>query len=138
MHTVPMPCLHSRPSVYLPFLSSVRSCSNFYLALYNIDMGWGFQILFTLSSQLIGIALAGLFRSFLIWYVGELYAGILLIVRIGLPRCFGPPNFLTYLYSLRCTTRVGLHRARPMDGGSRASVGSCLFWVDHMCGIGKL
>ncbi|KAL5323520.1 hypothetical protein ACEPPN_008058 [Leptodophora sp. 'Broadleaf-Isolate-01'] len=35
--------------------------------LYNIDMGWGFQLLFTLSSQLIGISLAGLFRRFLIW-----------------------------------------------------------------------
>ncbi|KPI36864.1 Sexual differentiation process protein isp4 [Cyphellophora attinorum] len=34
---------------------------------YNIDMGWGFQLLFTLSSQLIGIALAGIFRRFLIW-----------------------------------------------------------------------
>ena len=46
-------------------LSNVNLCS----ALYNIDMGWGFQILFTLSSQLIGIAFAGLFRRFLIWYV---------------------------------------------------------------------
>jgi hypothetical protein len=34
---------------------------------YNLDMGWGFQLLFTLSSQLIGIALAGLFRRFVIW-----------------------------------------------------------------------
>lgn len=36
--------------------------------LYDIDLGWGFQLLFTLSSQLIGIALAGMFRRFLIWY----------------------------------------------------------------------
>lgn len=35
--------------------------------LYNLDMGWGFQILFTLSSQVIGIALAGVFRRFLVW-----------------------------------------------------------------------
>lgn len=35
--------------------------------LYNIDLGWGFQLLFTLSSQLIGISLAGMFRRFLIW-----------------------------------------------------------------------
>ncbi|TLD38096.1 small oligopeptide transporter [Venturia nashicola] len=35
--------------------------------LYNIDMGWGFQLLFTLSSQLIGIAFAGMFRRFLVW-----------------------------------------------------------------------
>ncbi|KAF2765591.1 OPT family small oligopeptide transporter [Teratosphaeria nubilosa] len=36
-------------------------------SLYNLDMGWGFQILFTLSSQVIGIALAGMFRRFLVW-----------------------------------------------------------------------
>ncbi|KAF2689089.1 OPT family small oligopeptide transporter [Lentithecium fluviatile CBS 122367] len=34
---------------------------------YNLPMSWGFQLLFTLSSQIIGIALAGLFRRFLIW-----------------------------------------------------------------------
>ncbi|ROW08543.1 hypothetical protein VPNG_06194 [Cytospora leucostoma] len=34
---------------------------------YNINLGWGFQILFTLSSQLIGIGLAGLTRRFLVW-----------------------------------------------------------------------
>jgi OPT family oligopeptide transporter len=36
-------------------------------SLYNLDMGWGFQILFTLSSQVIGIAFAGIFRRFLVW-----------------------------------------------------------------------
>lgn len=36
-------------------------------SLYNLDMGWGFQILFTLSSQIIGIALAGMFRRFLVF-----------------------------------------------------------------------
>lgn len=35
--------------------------------LYNLNMGFGFQILFTLSSQLIGIALSGMFRRFLVW-----------------------------------------------------------------------
>ncbi|KAF2452145.1 OPT family small oligopeptide transporter [Karstenula rhodostoma CBS 690.94] len=35
--------------------------------LYNLPMSWGFQLLFTLSSQVIGIALAGLFRRFLVW-----------------------------------------------------------------------
>ncbi|KAF1967183.1 OPT family small oligopeptide transporter [Bimuria novae-zelandiae CBS 107.79] len=34
---------------------------------YNVKMSWGFQLLFTLSSQVIGIALAGLFRRFLVW-----------------------------------------------------------------------
>ncbi|KAL1966252.1 hypothetical protein VTN77DRAFT_4605 [Rasamsonia byssochlamydoides] len=37
------------------------------IALKAKHMGWGFQLLFTLSSQLIGIALTGLFRRFLIW-----------------------------------------------------------------------
>ncbi|KAI7268677.1 OPT family small oligopeptide transporter [Hortaea werneckii] len=35
--------------------------------LYNLDMGWGCRILFTSSSQVIGIALAGVFRRFLVW-----------------------------------------------------------------------
>ncbi|KJZ70560.1 hypothetical protein HIM_10063 [Hirsutella minnesotensis 3608] len=34
---------------------------------YNVNLGWGFAILFTLSSQLIGIGLTGLFRRFLVW-----------------------------------------------------------------------
>ncbi|CAL5871935.1 uncharacterized protein PFLUO_LOCUS6190 [Penicillium psychrofluorescens] len=35
--------------------------------LYNLDIGWGFQLLFALSSQIIGISLAGVFRRFLVW-----------------------------------------------------------------------
>ncbi|KAI1809521.1 OPT family small oligopeptide transporter [Poronia punctata] len=34
---------------------------------YDINLGWGFALLFSLSSQLIGIAIAGLFRRFLVW-----------------------------------------------------------------------
>ncbi|RFU27680.1 hypothetical protein B7463_g8662, partial [Scytalidium lignicola] len=34
---------------------------------YNMEMGWGFQLIFTLSSQLIGIGLVGLCRRFLVW-----------------------------------------------------------------------
>lgn len=34
---------------------------------YDINMGWGFALLFTLSSQLIGISIAGMFRRFLVW-----------------------------------------------------------------------
>lgn len=34
---------------------------------YDINLGWGFQLLFTLSSQLIGIGLAGLARRFIVW-----------------------------------------------------------------------
>ena len=33
---------------------------------YDVKISWGFQILFTISSQLIGIAMAGLFRRFLV------------------------------------------------------------------------
>lgn len=34
---------------------------------YDVNFGWGFSLLFTLSSQLIGISLAGMFRRFLVW-----------------------------------------------------------------------
>lgn len=34
---------------------------------YNVNLGWGFAFIFTLSSQLIGISLSGMFRRFLIW-----------------------------------------------------------------------
>ncbi|KAI8635539.1 OPT family small oligopeptide transporter [Xylariaceae sp. FL1651] len=34
---------------------------------YNVNFGWGFALLFTLSSQVIGISIAGIFRRFLIW-----------------------------------------------------------------------
>ena len=36
-------------------------------SLYNHDLGVGFQLLFTISSQLIGVCLAGLGRRFLVW-----------------------------------------------------------------------
>jgi OPT family small oligopeptide transporter len=38
-------------------------------------MGWGFQLLFTLSSQLIGIGLAGMFRRFLVWPSAMIWPG---------------------------------------------------------------
>ncbi|KAH8434376.1 small oligopeptide transporter, OPT family [Aspergillus melleus] len=44
--------------------------------LYNLDIGWGFQLLFTLSSQLIGISLAGLFRRFLVWPAAMIWPGM--------------------------------------------------------------
>ncbi|TVY20586.1 Sexual differentiation process protein isp4 [Lachnellula arida] len=44
-------------------------------AFYNLDMGWGFQLLFTISSQLIGISLAGVFRRFLIWPSAMVWPG---------------------------------------------------------------
>ena len=35
--------------------------------LYDYNMGWGFALLFCLSSQLIGIGISGLFRRFNVW-----------------------------------------------------------------------
>ncbi|KAI5861460.1 small oligopeptide transporter [Durotheca rogersii] len=34
---------------------------------YDVNLGWGFALIFTLSSQLIGISLSGMFRRFLVW-----------------------------------------------------------------------
>lgn len=42
---------------------------------YNLNLGWGFSILFLLSSQLIGIALSGLFRRFLVWPAAMMWPG---------------------------------------------------------------
>ncbi|KAJ5895399.1 hypothetical protein N7495_007090 [Penicillium taxi] len=36
-------------------------------SLYDLNIGWGFELLFALSSQIIGISLAGIFRRFLVW-----------------------------------------------------------------------
>ncbi|KAF2162461.1 hypothetical protein M409DRAFT_69069 [Zasmidium cellare ATCC 36951] len=60
-------------------------------SLYNIDLGWGFAIIFTISSQMIGIGLAGLFRRFLVWPAALVW----------------PTNFstTTLLYALHDTTR---------------------------------
>ncbi|KAK5050578.1 hypothetical protein LTR84_003860 [Exophiala bonariae] len=44
-------------------------------SLYNHPMGWGFALLFTLSSQLIGIALSGMFRRFLVWPAAMIWPG---------------------------------------------------------------
>lgn len=37
------------------------------LGFYKINMGWGFAMLFTISSQMIGFGLAGIFRRFLVY-----------------------------------------------------------------------
>jgi len=44
-------------------------------SLYNHDLGVGFQLLFTISSQLIGICLAGLGRRFLVWPAALIWPG---------------------------------------------------------------
>ncbi|KAJ5111026.1 hypothetical protein N7532_001561 [Penicillium argentinense] len=43
--------------------------------LYNVEIGWGFQLLFALSSQVVGIALAGIFRRFLVWPAAMIWPG---------------------------------------------------------------
>ncbi|KAI1141729.1 OPT family small oligopeptide transporter [Hypoxylon sp. FL0543] len=40
---------------------------------YNINLGWGFAFIFTLSSQLIGISLSGIFRRFLVYPAAMLW-----------------------------------------------------------------
>lgn len=40
---------------------------------YDRNLGWGFSLLFTLSSQIIGISLAGIFRRFLVWPAAMLW-----------------------------------------------------------------
>ncbi|KAI1342960.1 OPT family small oligopeptide transporter [Xylariaceae sp. FL0016] len=42
---------------------------------YNVNMGWGFALMFTLSSQLMGVSLAGMFRRFLIWPSAMMWPG---------------------------------------------------------------
>jgi OPT family small oligopeptide transporter len=44
-------------------------------SLYNHNMGWGFALLFTLSSQMIGIAMSGMFRRFLVWPSAMIWPG---------------------------------------------------------------
>lgn len=44
-------------------------------SLYNHNMGWGFALLFTLSSQIIGISMSGMFRRFLVWPSSMLWPG---------------------------------------------------------------
>ncbi|KAF2664244.1 OPT family small oligopeptide transporter [Microthyrium microscopicum] len=44
-------------------------------SLYNHNMGWGFALLFTLSSQVIGISLAGLYRRFTVWPASLIWPG---------------------------------------------------------------
>ena len=44
-------------------------------SLYNHDLGLGFQLLFTISSQLIGCCLAGLGRRFLVWPAALIWPG---------------------------------------------------------------
>ena len=43
--------------------------------LYNHSMGWGFALMFTLSSQIIGISISGMFRRFLVWPAAMIWPG---------------------------------------------------------------
>lgn len=44
-------------------------------SLYNHSLGWGFALIFTLSSQLIGISMSGMFRRFLVWPSAMVWPG---------------------------------------------------------------
>jgi hypothetical protein len=71
MHTVQTLYSHSKQSVRQAILSNDFPLIT-EIALYNLDIGWGFQLLFALSSQVIGMSLAGIFRRFLVWLVRAL------------------------------------------------------------------
>jgi hypothetical protein len=43
---------------------------------YNLNMTWGFQLLFTISSQVIGLAMAGLFRRFLVSIIFFIFSNL--------------------------------------------------------------
>ena len=44
-------------------------------SLYNHSLGWGFALLFTLSSQILGIGMSGMFPRFLVWPSSMLWPG---------------------------------------------------------------
>ncbi|VUC37067.1 unnamed protein product [Clonostachys rosea] len=44
-------------------------------SLYNHNLGWGFALMFTLSSQIIGISMSGMFRRFLVWPSAMVWPG---------------------------------------------------------------
>jgi OPT family small oligopeptide transporter len=37
------------------------------IGFYNVDYGWGFALLFTITTQMVGLGLAGIFRRFLVY-----------------------------------------------------------------------
>jgi hypothetical protein len=95
---------------------------------YNLDMGWGFQLLFTLSSQLIGIALAGLFRRFVIWPSAMIWVWKISLQNITQKKkltFYSLVNSRTPPCCMRCTTRVRQILLKPTAGGFRAIGGSC-------------
>ncbi|KAL9070772.1 MAG: hypothetical protein Q9157_005697 [Trypethelium eluteriae] len=47
------------------------------LGFYKINLGWGFNLLFTLATQMIGFGLAGMFRRFLVYPAAMIWPFIL-------------------------------------------------------------
>lgn len=47
------------------------------MGFYGVDYGWGFCILYTLTTQMIGFGLAGCFRRFLVYPASMIWPGIL-------------------------------------------------------------
>lgn len=74
---------------------------------YDINLGWGFQLLFTLSSQLIGIGLAGLARRFLVWPAAMICTLNFKYVETKSPLIFlkGQISSVRRPYSTRSTTK---------------------------------
>ncbi|KAF1982642.1 small oligopeptide transporter, OPT family [Aulographum hederae CBS 113979] len=47
------------------------------LGFYDLDLGWGFSILYTLSTQMLGFGLAGIFRRFLVYPAAMIWPVVL-------------------------------------------------------------
>ena len=61
---------------------------------YNQDFGFGYQILFVLSSQIFGFSLAGLTRKFLVWPASMLWPSALVNAALfsTLHKAWGVPD----------------------------------------------
>lgn len=130
---------------------------------YNINLGWGFQILFTLSSQLIGIALAGLSRRFLVWpaamicmhirglqgtlFPEEFQSPIWTAVEVltsdqGPTNSVAPPSFLHFTTRAKVTERTATVGPSVVTGTSSmcsspcsATIGRSVSWTCSSCGV---
>ncbi|KAF2664976.1 small oligopeptide transporter, OPT family [Microthyrium microscopicum] len=47
------------------------------IGFYKVDYGWGFALLFTISTQMIGLGLAGVFRRFLVYPAAMIWPSVL-------------------------------------------------------------
>lgn len=47
------------------------------MGFYGVDYGWGFSMLFTITTQMIGLGLAGMFRRFLVYPASMIWPTVL-------------------------------------------------------------